>query len=219
MKVKLARDLLKANDVLAGGLRDRLGELGLLAVNLIGSPGSGKTTLLERTIGGLGARRVAVVEGDVATTLDAQRIERTGAAVVQVNTDGACHLDANMVTDAVTDLALEGVDYLFIENVGNLVCPAAWDLGEDLKVVVSSVAEGDEKPAKYPRVFREAQACVLNKTDLIPHVEFDAQRFTTEVRRLNPEAEVFLLSAREGSGIDKWLTWLETRLAAKRATR
>lgn len=219
MKVKLARDLLKANDVLAGGLRDRLGELGLLAVNLIGSPGSGKTTLLERTIGGLGARRVAVIEGDVATTLDAQRIERTGAAVVQVNTDGACHLDANMVTGAVTDLALEGVDYLFIENVGNLVCPAAWDLGEDLKVVVSSVAEGDEKPAKYPRVFREAQACVLNKTDLIPHVEFDAQRFTTEVRRLNPEAEVFLLSAREGSGIDEWLTWLETRLAAKRATR
>lgn len=219
-KVKLARDILKANDLLADGLRARLTERGVLAVNLIGSPGSGKTTLLERTLEMAGDLRVSVIEGDIATALDAERIERKGAPAVQINTEGACHLDANMVGDAATELDLDGLDLLFIENVGNLVCPAGWDLGEDLKVVVASVAEGEEKPRKYPRIFEKAAACVLNKTDLLPYVDFDVDRFRRDATLLNPEMVFLPLSAREGTGIAEWVGWLKAKLAAKRqATR
>lgn len=218
MRVKLARDILKANDLLADGLRGRFHELGLLTLNLIGSPGSGKTTLLEQTIEAVGGSRVAVIEGDIATTFDAERIERKGATAVQINTEGGCHLDANMILGALGDLpALDSVDFLFIENVGNLVCPAAWDLGEDLKVVVASVAEGDEKPRKYPRIFETAAACVLNKVDLLPYVEFDLERFRRDIRVLNPDSTFLEVSSREGTGVDKWVAWLEAGLSRKKA--
>ncbi|MEW6032423.1 MAG: hydrogenase nickel incorporation protein HypB [Bacillota bacterium] len=219
MRVKLARDILKANDQLANGLRRRLTSHGVLGVNLIGSPGSGKTTLLERTIERLEGLRVAVIEGDIATALDAERIERTGAPAVQINTEGACHLDANMVIDAASELDLAVLDFLFIENVGNLVCPAAWDLGEDVKVVVSSVAEGDEKPRKYPAVFQKAAACVLSKVDLLPHVDFDIERFRADAALLNPDLTVLPVSAREGTGVAEWVAWLKDRLTAKRQRR
>ncbi len=219
MKVKLNRDLLKANDVLAAGLRSRLEELGILGINLIGSPGSGKTTLLERTIEQARGLRIAVVEGDIATAFDAERIEKKGVPAVQINTEGVCHLDANMVTGAVEEIDLGGLDLLFIENVGNLVCPASWDLGEDLTVVVASVAEGDEKPRKYPRIFERADACVLGKTDLLPYVDFNLDRFRSDVAALNPSAAVFPVSAREGTGVAEWVAWLETELKTKRARR
>ncbi len=222
--------------MLADGLRARLEQRGILAVNLIGSPGSGKTTLLEKTFdflrlrpggtaGGRGSAargngpRAAVIEGDIATAFDAERIERKGVPAVQINTEGACHLDATMVAGAAAELDLDATDILFIENVGNLVCPAAWDLGEDLKVVVASVTEGDEKPRKYPRIFETAAACVLNKADLLPYVEFDAERFRRDALTLNPDMTVILVSAREGTGIDEWVAWLLTRLNAKRAKR
>ncbi|HCJ10986.1 MAG TPA: hydrogenase accessory protein HypB [Clostridiales bacterium] len=217
MKIKLARDILKANDQLADGFRRRLGELGVLSVNLIGSPGSGKTSLLERTLENLGGLRAAVIEGDIATALDAERIERKGAPAVQVNTEGACHLDANMVIDAAEELDLARLDLLFVENVGNLVCPAGWDLGEDLKVVVASVTEGDEKPRKYPAIFERAAACVLNKVDLLPHVDFDLERFKRDAGVLNPDMTVMLLSAKEGTGVPEWVDWLKTKLAEKRS--
>jgi len=222
MKIKLNHDLLKANDLLAAGLRQRLAESGVLAVNLMGSPGSGKTTLLERTIETFRDReaglRLVVVEGDIATTLDAERIERKGVPAVQINTEGTCHLDANMVLGATEDLDLAGLDLLVVENVGNLVCPAGWDLGEDLKVVVASVAEGDEKPRKYPRMFEKAAACVLNKTDLLPYVDFNLERFRDDVARLNPQAVVLPVSARTGEGVAEWCGWLEEKLSAKRLT-
>jgi len=217
MKIKLARDILKANDVLADGLRRRLSELGVLTVNLIGSPGSGKTTLLERTLERLGNLRAAVIEGDIATAFDAERIERKGAAAVQINTEGGCHLDANMVAGAVEELDLANLDLLFIENVGNLVCPAGWDLGEDLKVVVASVAEGDEKPRKYPRIFETAAACVLNKIDLCPYVDFDVDRFRRDAAAVHPGIVFLPVSSREGTGISEWVDWLRTELTRKKA--
>jgi len=217
MKVKLARDILKANDVLAESLRRRLTELGVLTVNLIGSPGSGKTTLLERTLERLGGLRAAVVEGDIATAFDAERIERKGAPAIQINTEGGCHLDANMVTGAVEELDLEHLDLLFIENVGNLVCPASWDLGEDVKVVVASVAEGDEKARKYPRIFEKAAACVLNKVDLCPYVDFDVDRFRADAAAVHPGIAFLPVSSREGTGIAEWVDWLEKELDHKRS--
>jgi hydrogenase nickel incorporation protein HypB len=221
VRIRLNHDLLKANDLLAAGFRSRLAGQGVLAVNLIGSPGSGKTTLLERTIEILGGSglRLSVIEGDIATALDAERIEGKGVPAVQINTEGVCHLDANMVLGAAGELDLAGLDLLFIENVGNLVCPAGWDLGEDLKVVVASVAEGDEKPRKYPRIFENAGACVLNKTDLLPYVDFDVDRFRSDVALLNPGVTVIPVSAKSGEGVAGWTAWLEAKLASKRRVR
>ncbi len=219
MKIKLARDILKANDQLADTLRARLTQSGILTVNLIGSPGSGKTALLEATLDRLEGLRAAVIEGDIATAFDAERIERKGAPAVQINTEGACHLDANMVLGAAHELDLDHLDLLFIENVGNLVCPATWDLGEDLKVVVASVAEGDEKPRKYPGIFERAAACVLNKTDLLPYVDFDVERFRRDAGLVNPRIDFLPLSAREGTGVDEWVAWLRTKLTDKRGGR
>lgn len=219
VKVKLARDILKANDLLAENLRGRLADQGIVSVNLVGSPGSGKTTLLERTLEHLGELRASVIEGDIATALDAERIEQKGVPVVQINTDGTCHLDANMILGALDELDLARTDLLFIENVGNLVCPAGWDLGEDLRAVVASVTEGDEKPRKYPRIFEKASACVLNKVDLLPYVVFDLERFRKDVSLLNPEAPVFLVSATDGTGVAEWTNWLEAKLALKRSQR
>ncbi|MHB0886133.1 MAG: hydrogenase nickel incorporation protein HypB [Bacillota bacterium] len=217
MQVKLVSNVLKANDQIAADNRRLLARGRTLVVNLMSSPGSGKTTLLERTIAELGeACPVAVVEGDLFTTRDADRIERLGVPVVQINTEGGCHLDAQMVRAALEDLPWEGRDILFIENVGNLVCPAAWDLGEDLRVAMVSVSEGDDKPAKYPRMFREAAAVVVNKVDLLSMTDFSLDRLEKDLRLLNPAAPVFHLSARTGEGLAAWVAWLRGRVAAKR---
>ncbi len=233
-EIKLVSKVLKANDQIAAENRQLLSGASVLVINLMSSPGSGKTTILERTIeragsskaaatpAGVGAGpalRFAVVEGDLFTTRDAERIDRLGAPVVQVNTEGGCHLDAQMVRAALEDLAWRDADILAVENVGNLVCPAAWDLGEDLRVLVVSIAEGHDKPAKYPRMFREAHAILLNKIDLLPMTDFSVREFEKDVRALNAEAPIFYLSARTGAGLADWVSWLRSKLAEKRHRR
>jgi len=214
VKVQVVRDILQANDQLAGELRGILEEKGVLTLNLMGSPGSGKTTVLEKTIKALGPEWPAgVVEGDIESTADADRIAAVGAPVVQINTGGACHLDANMVRSALGDFGLDDLKLLFIENVGNLVCPSSFDLGENIKVVVLSVAEGDDKPMKYPGMCRVADVVLINKMDLLPYCDCDVEKIEKTLRDVNGDAVVFRVSAREGTGIDEWCAWLRERLA------
>lgn len=213
--LRIEQDILAANDAFAGVNRARLAAQGILALNFVSSPGSGKTTLLARTLSDLSpALSFAVIEGDQQTSRDAERIRAAGAAAVQVNTGKGCHLDAHMVGHALDTLAPADGDVLFIENVGNLVCPAAFDLGEALKVVVLSVTEGDDKPLKYPDMFHAAGLMLLTKTDLLPHVDFDPQRCLAWARRVNPDLPMLALSARSGDGLSAWYDWLsETRTA------
>jgi hydrogenase nickel incorporation protein HypB len=199
--------VLARNDELAEANRAWLVERGITALNLMSSPGAGKTTLLERTIAMLD-RPVSVIEGDQETLFDAERIRRAGARAVQVNTGAGCHLDAAMVSRALTELQPEQGSIVFIENVGNLVCPALFDLGELRKVVVISVTEGDDKPLKYPHMFAAADLVVLNKTDLLPYVDFDPDRLARDARRVNPDVVVLPVSAKTGENLDTWMTWL-----------
>ncbi len=216
MKVVMAQKILRANEQVARENRERLKHLP--TVNLISSPGAGKTTLLERTIQALrGEVNVGVIEGDIYTTRDAERIAGQGAAVVQVNTAGLCHLDANMVGRALDQLDLAGLDLLFIENVGNLVCPAEFDLGEDYKVALLSVAEGGDKPVKYPLVFRESQAVVINKSDLLAYTDFDINKVQEEIRTINPDILIFVTSAATGEGTEGWYAWLREIVRKKRS--
>lgn len=213
MKVILAQDLLAANDALAAANRELFRRHGTLAVNVMGSPGSGKTALLEVTLPRLGPDwPCAVVEGDIATARDAQRIAALGVPVVQLNTGGACHLDAAMVSRALREMSLAGQRFLFIENVGNLVCPAEFDLGVDLTVVVYSVAEGVDKPEKYPLAFQKAEAVVLSKVDLLPHLGLTGEDFLSVLSSCAPQAAVFPLSAREGTGVAEWCGWLLSKV-------
>ena len=199
--------VLARNDGIAARNRAWLAERRITALNLMSSPGAGKTTLLERTIAGAG-RGVSVIEGDQETLFDAERIRRAGARAVQVNTGAGCHLDARMVSRALEDLDPEEGSLLFIENVGNLVCPALFDLGELRKVVVISVTEGDDKPLKYPHMFAAADVVVLNKIDLMPYVDFDPDRLVRDARMLNPAIEVLPVSAKTGKNLDLWRAWL-----------
>jgi hydrogenase nickel incorporation protein HypB len=199
--------VLAKNDELAARNRAWLSNRRVTSLNLMSSPGSGKTTLLERTIATTD-RPVSVIEGDQETLFDAERIQAAGARVVQVNTGAGCHLDAAMVARALDELAPEPDSMLFIENVGNLVCPALFDLGETRKVVVISVTEGDDKPLKYPHMFAVADLVIVNKTDLLPYVDFDVDRLTVDARKLNPGVEVLSLSARTGAGVGEWYDWL-----------
>lgn len=199
--------VLAQNDGLAARNRAWLAERGITALNLMSSPGSGKTTLLERTIVATD-RAVSVIEGDQETLLDAARIKAAGARAVQVNTGAGCHLDAAMVARALEQLRPERDSIVFIENVGNLVCPALFDLGELRKVVVISVTEGDDKPLKYPHMFAAADLVVINKTDLLPYVDFDMERLAADARKLNPEVQVVPVSAKTGDNLDAWLAWL-----------
>lgn len=216
MQVKLVADMLDANSQLAGQNRKLFEERGILSVNLMGCPGSGKTTILERTIEKLGkAYRIAVVLGDIFTTRDADRIAKLGIEAVQINTRGPRNLDAGMVSRALQRLNLEGVDILFIENVGNLVCPAEFDLGEDIKVVVASAAGGHDKPAKYPLMFSECRVVILNKVDLLPYMDFDMGRFISDIRKLNPSAQFFSTSTKTGQGVNEWVEWLDSRIRSK----
>jgi hydrogenase nickel incorporation protein HypB len=210
--IRIEQDVLGANDRLAQDNRRRFAQQGVLALNLVSSPGSGKTTLLCATIERLRARHaeleVAVIEGDQQTTNDAERIRATGVPAIQVNTGKGCHLDAGMVGDAFERLPMRGSGILFIENVGNLVCPALWDLGEAAKVAVLSVTEGEDKPAKYPDMFAAASLMILNKTDLLPHLRFDVGQAIAHARRVNPRIEVLQLSATTGEGMAAWEAWL-----------
>lgn len=207
--ITVERKVLKKNDDVASENRDLFRKHGVFAINMVSSPGAGKTTLLERSIAGLGGSiRLAVVEGDVQTDRDAQRISKLDVPVVQIVTHGACHLEAKLVQDAVSNLPLEALDLLIIENVGNLVCPASFDLGEHVKVVVASTPEGDDKPVKYPKMFHVSDVCVLNKIDLLPHLDFDRARFRKFALEVNPGLVLFETSARTGEGMDAWLEWL-----------
>jgi hydrogenase nickel incorporation protein HypB len=218
--VQIEQDILAKNDALAAVNRKRFAERGIFAVNLVSSPGSGKTTLLVKTIEALAGRHeVVVIEGDQETSHDADRIRATGAAAVQINTGKGCHLDADMVGRAVERLAPPAGSVLMIENVGNLVCPAGFDLGEAHKVVVLSVTEGEDKPLKYPDMFRRSSLMLLNKVDLLPYVEFDAAKCVEYARRVNPDIQVIELAASKGQGMAGWLAWIERGVAAAGAAR
>ena len=210
--VRIERDILAKNDAYAGANRKRLAESGILALNLVSSPGSGKTTLLTRTIELLRDRLpVAVIEGDQQTANDAERIRAAGAPALQINTGKGCHLDAHMVGHALDTLQPEPHGVLFIENVGNLVCPAAFDLGEAHKVAILSVTEGEDKPLKYPDLFHAADLLLINKIDLLPYVEFDLERCLGYARQVKPGIEAIPLSATGGSGLEAWCDWILAR--------
>lgn len=218
MQIPVVRNILEANARIAADLKDFFAKKGILVLNLMSSPGAGKTTVLERTLSALAPEmRMAVVEGDLQTDNDARRVAATGAQAVQINTEGGCHLTSSQVQEAIKSLDLEGLDVLFIENVGNLVCPAEFDVGEDFKITLLSVAEGDDKPEKYPLMFHISAALLLNKVDLLPYVDFDLERASRHARVLNECIEVFPVSARSGEGLDVWYDWLRRRLADKRA--
>lgn len=207
--VQIEQNILSKNDQYAAQNRERFLTAGQLAVNLVSSPGSGKTTLLSETLKRLdGEVAMAVIEGDQQTSHDAERIRETGVQAVQINTGKGCHLDAHMVGHALDKLALPENGLLFIENVGNLVCPAAFDLGEAHKIAILSITEGEDKPLKYPDMFAAADVMILNKIDLLPYLDFDMQRCIDYARRVNPDIEVISLSARTGDGMDLWLDWL-----------
>jgi hydrogenase nickel incorporation protein HypB len=213
MEIELYQRVLAANDIVADENREILNRRRLLTVNIIGSPGAGKTSLICQTLAGL---RVpcAVIEGDIASDFDARKIAALGVPVIQINTGGSCHLNAVSVAAALDKLALED-GILLVENVGNLICPASFDLGEDFKVVVASVAEGGDKPYKYPAVFQQAKAVVINKIDLLAQVDFDRDFFQAGVRALNPQAVIFPLSCKTGVGIGGWSTWLQEQWQTK----
>ena len=208
-RVPLEKKVLSENDRLAGELRERFREHGVLCLNLISSPGAGKTTLLERTLEGFPKdARVAVLTGDIQTDNDARRLARWGFPARQITTGGACHLDARMIERGLEGWRVEDLDLLFIENVGNLVCPASYDLGEAAKIVVLSVAEGEDKPLKYPSIFFKSALLVLNKVDLLPYVPFDLAQARENARRVHPEMEIVEVSCVSGSGLDQWQSWL-----------
>jgi hydrogenase nickel incorporation protein HypB len=209
MKVKVVTRILEANDRIAEENRKRFDDAGVYVVNLMGAPGAGKTTLLERTIRALQPHlRIGVIEGDIVGTDDAERIGALGVPVVQINTGGACHLDANMISEVLGELPLSDLDLLIIENVGNLVCPAEFKVGENLKMMVLSVAEGHDKPLKYPLMFRESAALVLNKVDLLPYMNTDINKMRNDSLALNRDLKIFEVSCATGAGIDQWAQWL-----------
>ncbi|MCC4114570.1 hydrogenase nickel incorporation protein HypB [Aromatoleum toluclasticum] len=218
--VKIERDILGKNDARAGENRRALAARGIFALNLVSSPGSGKTTLLVRTLRELAGRiPAAVIEGDQQTEFDAERIRATGVPALQINTGKGCHLDADMVARALAQLQLADDSLLLIENVGNLVCPAAFDLGEAHKVAILSVTEGEDKPLKYPDMFAAADLMLLNKVDLLPYLSFDVERAIAYARRVNPAIEVIRTSATSGEGIAEWLAWLERGMTKAGAAR
>ncbi len=218
--VQIEQDILAKNNQYAAANRQRLAETAILALNLVSSPGSGKTTLLTRTLEALKAELpLAVIEGDQETAFDAERIRATGVPALQINTGKGCHLDALMVGHALEKLAPPDDSVLLIENVGNLVCPAAFDLGEAAKVVVLSVTEGEDKPLKYPDMFAAASLMLVNKVDLLPYLSFDVARAIDFARRVNPQLQVIQVSATTGAGFDEWLGWIDACLAAARAAR
>lgn len=217
-EIALERDIMAKNDSYAQANRDRFGAAGILALNLVSSPGAGKTALLVKTLKMLQDTPCAVIEGDQQTTNDADRIRATGVPAVQINTGKGCHLDAHMVGHAVDDLAPQHRSLLFIENVGNLVCPAGFDLGEAHKVVVLSVTEGEDKPLKYPDMFAAADLTLINKADLLPYLDVDNDLIIANARRINPRLDVIVISAKTGAGLQDWLNWIKAAHAKVQRT-
>jgi len=212
-EIRVYRDLMGDNETWAGETRTVLGAHGIVMLNLIGSPGAGKTRLLESMVKPLeGRARFATLEGDVETTRDAERLGALGVEVSQLLSGGSCHLEAKMVHQALTDLPVDNLDLVFVENVGNMVCPAEFDLGEQAKVAVLSVTEGEDKPLKYPLLFREAKALVLTKVDLLPHLEFNLPLCLQNIRTVNADLPVFQVSAQTGEGVDRWTQWVVEHL-------
>lgn len=216
MQVTINRPVMESSESVAQELAKLFTARGILVLNLISSPGAGKTSLLERTLTDLAPEfRMAVIEGDLKTDNDARRVAATGAAAYQIETDGGCHLDSFMIREALNHLSLEGLDILFIENVGNLVCPVEFPCGEDHKIALLSVPEGDDKPEKYPLLFNLASVMLLNKIDLLPYVDFAVNKASRLASALNPELKIFQISCRSGDGLDAWYRWLRTARAAK----
>ena len=218
MKITVLENIQKANDVIAEGIRAELDSNQVLAINIMSSPGSGKTTLLERCCETFGEKgiRVGIIEGDMETTRDADRLQRFDVPIVQINTGSACHLDANMIKGAMNNIDASALDMLFIENVGNLVCPAEFKVGEDHKVMLLSVTEGDEKPLKYPLMFRESTAMIINKIDLLEYCNFSMDEARGNATKINPKLHIFPLSCTSGEGLDAWTDWLLGELEKKR---
>jgi len=216
MKVKVLQNILDANDQMANRNRQLLDKAGVLAINVMASPGAGKTSLILQTIARLKDQaRIAVIEGDIASTIDADRIGKEEVAVVQINTGGACHLDANMIGTALDSLSLAAADLLLIENVGNLVCPAEFQTGAHKRIMLLSVPEGDDKPHKYPLMFTEAEVIILNKIDLLPYLDFDITALKQAVTGLNPKVKIFPVSCKTGEGIPAWTSWLASELRGR----
>lgn len=209
MKVKVVSRILEANDRIAEENRRVFKSHGLFVVNIMSAPGAGKTSLIERTLERLDGLRIGVIEGDIAGTDDAERISRFNIPVVQINTGGACHLDANMISEVLSEMPLNDMDVLIIENVGNLVCPAEFRVGEDIKVMLLSVTEGHDKPLKYPLMFRESSALILNKVDLLPYIDIDIDKIKRDALSINPSISIFEVSCRTGQGIEEWAQWLK----------
>ncbi|HEX3031245.1 MAG TPA: hydrogenase nickel incorporation protein HypB [Bacillota bacterium] len=209
MQINVKTDILAGNAEQAAANRKEFDRAGVKVINVMGSPGAGKTTVLEKTIEKVKDRlRLAVIEGDIYTTKDADRIESHGIPVTQINTGGACHLDSSMISKVLKEFPLEEVDLLVVENVGNLVCPVEFDLGEHLKVAVLSIIEGDDKPLKYPLIFRQSQAVVLNKVDLLPYCDVNLENLRRDILSINPDIRIFQVSARTGEGLEEWVEWL-----------
>jgi hydrogenase nickel incorporation protein HypB len=220
MQIKVMESILDKNDQISAELQERFRESGILVLNLLGSPGCGKTSLLENTIGALKNKlSMAVIEGDLFTAKDAERIEQHGVPVVQINTGGGCHLDANMIRSALECLDLTALDVIVIENVGNLVCPAEFNIGEDVKVTVLSITEGDDKPLKYPLIFKQASAVLLNKVDLLPYTNFDMQSAVGDITSIHPGVTLLQVSCQSGTGLEDWYNWLIEQARMKRARR
>ena len=212
MQLKVEEKVLNENQRLAAELRRRFRDHHVFCINLMSAPGSGKTSLLERTLAALpGSTRIATLTGDIQTENDAKRLARAGFPVKQIVTGGTCHLDARMVTNAIAGWDLDQIDTLVIENVGNLVCPSSYDLGEHAKIVMLSVTEGEDKPLKYPSIFVKAELCVINKVDLLPYVSFDLEQAKANARRVHPDMEIIETSCTTESGLQQWLGWLEQR--------
>lgn len=217
MEIEVNAGILNLNDQLALENEKLFRASKLLVINVMGSPGAGKTTVLEKTIDALAdSLKLAVIEGDIYTSKDAQRIEKHGVPVKQINTGGACHLDAKMVSGVLKAFDLAELDLLIVENVGNLVCPVEFSLGEDMKIAVLSITEGDDKPMKYPLIFRESTAVVLNKVDLVDFTDVDMDALRRDIRKINPSIEIFEVSARTGQGMDVWVDWLKNKAEEKK---
>jgi len=215
--VRVIRNILEANDRIAQENAALFDKAGVFVINLMSSPGAGKTTLLERTIERLGKDlRIGVIEGDIQSSVDAERIAKHGIKSVQINTGGACHLDGNMIRDALAEFDLDALDLLVVENVGNLVCPAEFKVGEDIKAMLLSVAEGDDKPLKYPLMFQESRALVINKIDLLPYVDCSVETIEKRAKALREDIEIFQVSCTKGDGLDAWTAWLKKQVAGKR---
>ncbi len=212
IKIQVLNNILEMNDSYAAENRRVFEANNSFAMNMMSSPGSGKTSLLERTLERLDPSHVAIIEGDMQTTKDAERLERFGCQIVQISTGNACHLDGKMIHDALADLDLSDVRLVVIENVGNLVCPAEFRVGEDAKIVVLSVTEGEDKPLKYPLMFREAAVCIFNKIDLLPHLDYSLEEARENARQINPQLHFLSISCKTGEGLDEWMDWLKSKM-------